>query len=102
MQSLILAKSDQLAIYDSTRGLFLFGTPHQGLEIDAILKMIRGRSSRSIQGIVRDIGEGSNFVDTQRDALRRLWDPNPNVYLVSFFETMDTKALEQVRTQLPT
>jgi hypothetical protein len=86
-------------LFDSTRAIHFFGTPHQGLEINGLLSMIddvsHGRSSRS--DFVKQLQEGTNFLDTQKDDITSLWNQTSGVEIVSFYETKTTAVVKKVR-----
>jgi hypothetical protein len=53
-----------------------------------------GQSSRS--DLVKQLQEGSKFLDTQRDDITSLWDQIPGIEIVSFYETKMTPVVEKV------
>jgi len=53
-----------------------------------------GQSSRS--DFVKQLQEGTNFLDTQRDDITSLWDQTPGIEIVSFYETKMTAVVEKV------
>jgi len=95
LQSKINGQYRQL--FDSTRGIHFFGTPHQGLETKELLEMIddvsHGQSSRA--EFVKQLQEGANFLDTQRDDITSLWDQASDIEIVSFYETMTTAVVKK-------
>jgi hypothetical protein len=54
-----------------------------------------GESSRS--DFVKQLREGSNFLDTQRDDITSLWDQTSGIEIVSFYETKKTAVVKKVR-----
>jgi hypothetical protein len=54
-----------------------------------------GQSSRS--DFVKQLEEGTNFLDTQRDDIVSLWDQTPGIEIVSFYETKTTAVVTKVR-----
>jgi len=86
-------------LFDSTRAIHFFGTPHQGLEIGEFLSMIDdlspGQSSRS--DFIKQLQEGTNFLATQKEDIKSLWDQTPGIQIVSFYETMMTTVVKKVR-----
>jgi len=86
-------------IFDSTRAIHFFGTPHQGLEINELLSMIDdvslGQSTRS--DFVKQLREGTNFLNTQREDITSLWDKTADIEIVSFYETKTTAVVKKVR-----
>jgi hypothetical protein len=85
-------------LFDSTRAIFFFGTPHQGLEVNELLSMVEdklpGETSRF--ELVKQLREGSNFLDTQRDDIVNLWGPTSNIQIFSFYETKRTQTVTKV------
>jgi hypothetical protein len=53
-----------------------------------------GNSSRS--DFVKQLREGTNFLDTQRDDIASLWDQTSGVEIVSFYETKKTAVVKKV------
>ena len=86
-------------LFDSTRGIHFFGTPHQGLETNGLLAMIddvsHGQSSRA--DFVKQLQEGANFLDTQREDITSLWNQASDIEIVSFYETKTTAVVKKVR-----
>jgi hypothetical protein len=54
-----------------------------------------GQSSRS--DFVKQLQEGANYLDTQRDDITSLWDQKSGVKIVSFYETNITAVVKKVR-----
>jgi hypothetical protein len=54
-----------------------------------------GQSSRS--DFVKQLEEGTNFLDTQRDDITSLWDQAPGIEIVSFYETKTMAVVTKVR-----
>jgi len=86
-------------LFDSTRAIHFFGTPHQGLDINDPLSMIDdvspGKSTKP--DFVKQLHEGSDFLDTQRDNITSLWDQTSGIEIVSFYETKRTAVVKKVR-----
>jgi hypothetical protein len=87
-------------IFDSTRAILFFGTPHQGLEVKELLAMVEDvslsqRASRS--NLVEQLREGSNFLDTYRDDITSLWGSISDIEIVSFYETKKTVTVKRVK-----
>jgi hypothetical protein len=55
-----------------------------------------GQSSRS--DFVKQLREGTNFLDTQRDDITSLWDQMDGIEIVSFYETKTTPVVKKVKT----
>jgi len=98
LQALLQSKygGEYKQLFDSTRAIYFFGTPHQRLEINELLPMIddvHGQSSRS--GFVKQLQEGADFLDTHRDDIMALWDQTSGVEIVSFYETRMTAVVKK-------
>ncbi|KAF8246653.1 hypothetical protein K440DRAFT_683829 [Wilcoxina mikolae CBS 423.85] len=100
LQSLLKSKngSQYKHLFDSTRAIFFFGTPHQGLEVNELLSMVEDvsqgkKTSRS--ELVKQLREGSDFLDTQRDDITNLWGPTSNIQIFSFYETKKTPTVRK-------
>jgi hypothetical protein len=52
-------------------------------------------SSRS--DFVKQLREGSSFLDTQRNDITSLWDQTASIQIVSFYETKTTAVVKKVR-----
>jgi hypothetical protein len=53
-----------------------------------------GESSRS--EFVKQLREGSNFLDTHRGDITSLWDQTAGIQIVSFYETRTTAVVKKV------
>ncbi|KAF8535735.1 hypothetical protein BDD12DRAFT_326423 [Trichophaea hybrida] len=79
-------------ILDSTRGILLFGTPHQGLRTDELEEMVDIDSGGQRSNLIMQLKEGSEFLENQKEDLIRIWDGfQRNV--VSFYETVKTPSV---------
>jgi hypothetical protein len=103
-QALIKSKSGTQYLYHSTftstRQLFLFGVPHQGMEVENILLMIKkeGRESSTRWDLVRQLSrEGSNFLNHHHESIVDLWPPSSTIRIVSFYERLPSPTVEKVR-----
>jgi len=99
LQTLLQSKNggQYKQLFDSTRAIHFFGTPHQGLEVDGLLSMIddvsSGQSSRL--DFVKQLQEGTNFLATQKEDIKSLWDQTPGIEIVSFYETKMTAVVKK-------
>jgi hypothetical protein len=75
--------------------LFLFGTPHQGLDIDELQQML-GDAHSARKELVQQLRQGSIFLQLQKEKFWMLWDSLYEARLYSFYETMKTASLEKV------
>ncbi|KAF8540748.1 hypothetical protein BDD12DRAFT_804253 [Trichophaea hybrida] len=77
-------------IFDSTRAIIFFGTPHQGLEVEELLSMVEDISldqeTSSRSNLVRQLGEGSNFLDTHQTIFQVKMAKNNSALLYQLFE----------------
>lgn len=92
-------KSVQKHILDATRGIFFFGTPHQGLqteELEAMVEDMSGEAETSRSMLLKQLRENSEFLEAQRDNLTDIWDGRR---IVSFYETVKTPTVKKVRRE---
>lgn len=96
-QALIQAKCNPefKHILDSTRAIVFFGTPHQGLRVDALESMVEDISSSPEPSLylLRQLRENSQFLETQKELLVHVW---PSLQVVSFYETELTPTVKKV------
>ncbi|KAF8539938.1 hypothetical protein BDD12DRAFT_980660 [Trichophaea hybrida] len=79
-------------ILDSTRGILLFGTPHQGLRTDELEEMVDIDSGGQRSNLIMQLKEGSEFLENQKEDLIRIWEGfQRNVF--SFYETVKTPSV---------
>ncbi|KAF8251998.1 hypothetical protein K440DRAFT_595037 [Wilcoxina mikolae CBS 423.85] len=93
LQALIQSKSMSVhkPILDSTRAIFFFGTPHQGLrtaELEAMVQDLSGGVETTRLRLLMQLRENSEFLETQRDALA---DILPGCKIISFYEVEKTR-----------
>ncbi|KAF8534239.1 hypothetical protein BDD12DRAFT_757301, partial [Trichophaea hybrida] len=98
LQTLIQSKSRLVykPILDSTRAIFFFGTPHQGLrttELEAMVEDLSGGVETSRLKLLMQLRENSEFLETQRDALADIW---PGRKIISFYEVEKTRVVQKV------
>jgi len=70
-------------IFESTRALFLFGTPHGGMEVKELLEVTEELSRKNI---VQLLESSSFFLEDQREEIINLWDAGSDVKIFSFYE----------------
>jgi hypothetical protein len=105
LQSLLQCKQREQdkRIFDSTRAILFFGTPHQGLGVNELLSMVEDMSlaPQSRSNFVKQLKEGSNFLVTHKEEITNLWDPSStshsDIKIVSFYETKKTATVKKVR-----
>ncbi|KAF8538615.1 hypothetical protein BDD12DRAFT_805984 [Trichophaea hybrida] len=81
-------------ILDSTRAIFFFGTPHQGLrtaELEAMVEDISSSQSSKLS-LLFQLRENSEFLETNRDGLVDIWNGRK---IVNFYETLDTPTVKK-------
>jgi hypothetical protein len=95
-------------IRDCIRGIFFFGTPHQGLRTVELEEMLDGADGESdtglkVRNLLAQLREGSEFLENQKEALSRMWE-NFHGKVFTFYETEKTKAVKKVNfpIRLPT
>ncbi|KAF8243658.1 hypothetical protein K440DRAFT_38426 [Wilcoxina mikolae CBS 423.85] len=79
------------AIYQSTKGLMFFGTPHRGLPSDDILSMIDTRTHGERTELVRSIGQNSAGLAQE---LQKFGFFSERFKIYSFYERQKTKSIE--------
>jgi hypothetical protein len=82
----------------ATRGIVFFGTPHNGLRTYDLEEMVDAESGgyeTSKHNLLKQLREGSEFLEYQKDELSYIWEKyKPNV--LSFYETVPTAAVSKV------
>ncbi|KAI5802993.1 hypothetical protein EDC01DRAFT_645472, partial [Geopyxis carbonaria] len=78
-------------IRQSICGMFLFGTPHQGLKIEELSQMVDNDTEG--QYLLAQLKEGSEFLEQQRETLARVWKKFDGK-VVSFYETKKTAQIQ--------
>ncbi|KAF8538307.1 hypothetical protein BDD12DRAFT_779452, partial [Trichophaea hybrida] len=101
LQALIQSKSRSVhqPILDSTRAIFFFGTPHQGLrtaELEDMVEDLSGGVETSRLRLLMQLRENSEFLETQRDALADIW---PGRKIISFYEVEKTRVVQKLTEQ---
>ncbi len=66
-------------IYESVRGIFFFGTPHQGLDVKDFREMIRrqaeeGVDNYELEQLLDRLDVDSEFLHDQRESCRPMWE----------------------------
>jgi hypothetical protein len=102
LQALLQSKHDyqNSNVFNSTRAIFFFGTPHQGLEDESLLQMVEDVShgdSSAWDSFTKQLDEGSNLLRTQRDDITYLLGPTSDIQVISFYETKTTPGFQRVR-----
>jgi len=84
-------------IRDCIRGIFFFGTPHQGLRIAELRDMVDEESDYhlKIQNLLTQLAEGSEFLENQKEALSQIWH-NFSGKVFTFYETEKTGSINKV------
>jgi len=102
LQSLLQCKnrSQYHHIISATQAILFFGTPHQGMEVEELCNMVQDVSPRAISRleILRQLEEGSIFLNTQRDDITNLWDSACGIEILSFYGTRKTMTVRKVDT----
>lgn len=81
------------SLHKATYGIFLFATPHKGLLIDDIQKMLAGREKHPRNALLQQISHKSNLLISQLADFKNLIRDRK---IVSFYETEQTRQLEFV------
>jgi hypothetical protein len=100
-QALLQSKHDHRNsnVFNSTRAIFFFGTPHQGFGDELLLQMVEGVSDGDLsawKSFINQLDEGSNLLRTQRDDIIYLLGPTSDIDVISFYETKATLGLRKV------
>jgi len=85
------------SILNATKGIFFFGTPHQGLRIDDLEAMVEDDSDPDRQRLhfLAQLKEGSDFLVSQQEILAPIWRTFEQS-IISFYETMKTPTVKKV------
>ncbi|KAF8247690.1 hypothetical protein K440DRAFT_643546 [Wilcoxina mikolae CBS 423.85] len=100
LQSLVEANRnpDHESILSATQRIFFFGTPHQGLRTEELEAAVDAESDGQRNNLLIQLREGSEFLDTQKEDLIRIWDGFKGK-LISFYETATTKSIMRSRVE---
>jgi hypothetical protein len=84
------------SLLDSTKGIFFFGTPHQGLRTEELEEMAKDLISDSSEttDLLRKLRAGSEFLESQSEELVEILDGKK---VVSFYELLGTQTVKKVR-----
>jgi hypothetical protein len=86
-------------IFRATQGLCLFGTPHGGMEVSKLLKMIENESGRNTPNraaFVKQLGVSSWYLAEHREDIIGLWNSTSKIEILSFYETNKTASMIKV------
>jgi hypothetical protein len=80
---------------------YFFGTPHMGLEVDGLLKVVKDGSheDNSRLSFIKQLDERANFIDTQREDIINLLGPESGIQIFSFYQTKISQ--DQVKVRIP-
>jgi protein SERAC1 len=79
--------------------MLLFGTPHKGLIVEDIEKMLTGRDNHSRRALLQQINSKSDLLMSQLVEFKNLIRDRK---VISYYETEQTRALEYVRDRSAT
>lgn len=97
MQTLL--ESELHDLRDNIRGIFLFGTPHGGLQTADLEEMLKdGTGATKLQTLQHQLQEGSEYLENQKGALSEVWN-DFRFKTVSFYETEETPTIAKVSVQ---
>ncbi len=87
-------------IYDSTKGIFFFGTPHQGLDVCDLKEMLDVQAKNQIDNYERpqlldQLNIDSEFLESLKESSARMWGQFSG-RICSFYETEDTETVQIV------
>ncbi|KAF8530881.1 hypothetical protein BDD12DRAFT_914734 [Trichophaea hybrida] len=84
-------------ILDAMHSIIFFGTPHNGMRTDDLEQMVdmeSGGYETSRHNLLRQLREGSEFLETQKEDLSYIWDEyKPKI--ISFYETVQTPTVKR-------
>ncbi|KAF8249183.1 hypothetical protein K440DRAFT_660436 [Wilcoxina mikolae CBS 423.85] len=82
---------------NAMHSIIFFGTPHQGMRTYDLEEMVDAESGgyeTSRHNLLRQLREGSEFLETQKEKLSYIWEEcKPEI--VSFYETVQTSTVER-------
>jgi len=85
-------------IFDAVRGIFFFGTPHQGLNIDDLREIVTIQAEKDnyeLGQLLEQLNNDSEFLINQKEACMSMWDRfTGKIY--SFYETEKTETVVNV------
>ena len=84
------------SLYYATYGMLFFAVPHKGIMVDDMLRML-GRDNHPRADLLAQINRSSEYLITQ---LADFKDLIRDRKIVTFFETQQTRRLEQVRNSM--
>lgn len=82
------------ALLKATYGILFFGTPHKGLLIDDIQRMVAGEDQHPRMKLLEQIKQDSDLLINQLTDFKNLIRDRR---IVSFYETQQTRRLQQVK-----
>lgn len=82
------------ALHDATYGILFFGTPHKGLVIDDIQRMVAGEDQHPRMELLEQIERKSDLLIYQLADFKNLIRDRK---IASFYETQQTRRLQQVK-----
>jgi hypothetical protein len=99
-QALLQSKHDHQNsnVFNSTRAIFFFGTPHQSLDDQSfrqIVERVSHENSSAWKSFINQLNEGSNLLRTQRDDITYILGPTSDIEVISCYETKATPGLQK-------
>jgi hypothetical protein len=92
VQTIERGQATLAALYKATYGILFFGTPHKGLVIDDIQRMVAGENQHPRMRLLEEIKQKSDLLYQLID-FKNLIDDRK---IVSFCEMQQTRRLEMV------
>jgi len=77
--------------------MLFFGAPHNGLKFHGLETMVEVHRSEQRRNLVMQLKEGSEFVESQKEDLMKVWKDFTGK-LISFFETAKPLQANEVIT----
>ncbi|RPB06396.1 hypothetical protein P167DRAFT_514553, partial [Morchella conica CCBAS932] len=97
LQVLLQAKArlQYRSLFDCTKAISFFATPHQGLYVKQLLEMAHDTGSGSKTEFIKQLNEGSYFLDTQREDISSLWESVSDIEIATFYEIKRTPTVSK-------
>jgi len=85
-------------IFDAVRGIFFFGTPHQGLNIDDLREIVANQAETDnyeLRQLLEQMNNHSGYLEDQREDCIPMWQQFTGK-ICSFYETERTATVVSV------
>jgi hypothetical protein len=85
-------------IFDAVRGIFFFGTPHQGLNVIDLREIVAIQAEKDdyeLRQLLEQLNNDSDFLVNQKEACISMWQQFTG-RICSFYETEKTETVVSV------